>query len=294
MERAKYVKYNGDVETIEASYINNNLYEKKYRGNLYCEEDGCTAEVIFYEKQKGGFKRLFKTKSGSNHISGCSHEIIRNGTRGKTVRLNGENVNVSSGHINDVINEAYKFFYKKVHNIEDEPKDKSKKNDKKKSSSSAIDNEKNTNYIINSSPTTNGEGDQIEGKKEPYIYKREVAELKEKDDNSYREVHGILENIRLSKDEVYMDLKGLNGGNMSVYIGTPFKSANEQEFKLLENYKTYLELQRENGNLVICNCVGEIIKIKKERAVQIYSYRDVKLDNLGLVKVTNMLKNLYN
>lgn len=155
------------------------------------------AEVIFYEKQKGGFKRLCKTKSGSTHKSGCIHEIIKNGTRGKTVRLNGENVNVSSEHISDVMNKAYRSFYKKAHNIEDETKDKSNKNIKKKSSSTTIDSERNANYLFNSSPTTNGEGTVIEGKKYPYIYKKEVAELREKDDNSYNEVHGILKDIRL-------------------------------------------------------------------------------------------------
>lgn len=291
MEKAKYKAHNGDIKTIEARNVNISLYEEIYKGSLYCEEDGCMAEVIFYEKQKGGFKRLFKTKSGSTHKSGCIHEIIRNGTRGKTVKLNGENVNVSSEHISDVMNKAYRSFYKKVHNIEDETKDKSKKNIKKKSSSTTVDSEKNTNYLFNSSPTTNGEGTVIEGKKEPYIYKKEVAELREKDDNSYREVHGILKDIRLYEDEAFMDIKGLNGGSMSVYIGAPFKSSHEQEFRLLENYKTYFELQKEKGNLVICNCVGEIIKMNNERAVQVYNYREVKLDNLGLFKVSNMLKN---
>lgn len=289
MEKAKYKKTNNDIEIIKANDVNNNLYEKIYKGNLYCEENGCMAEVIFYEKQKGGFKRLFKTKSGSKHVSGCNHEIIRNGTRGKTVRLNGENVNVSPKHIDDAINEAYKSFYKKVHNIEDATKDKVNKKNKKKSESSTIDNEKSVNYVVNPSPTTNGEGALVEGKKEPYIYKREVSDLKEKDDNSYREVHGILEDIRLYEDEVYMDLKGLDGSSMSVYVGTPFKSSHEQEFKLLENYKAYFEIQKAKGNFVICNCVGEIIKINKKRVVQVYSYRDMKVDNIGLLKVTNML-----
>lgn len=294
MEKAKYKATTGDIKTIEASNVDISSYEKIYKGSLYCEEDGCMAEVIFYEKQIGGFMRLFKTKSGSIHKSGCIHEIIRNGTRGKNFRLNGENVNVSNEHITDVMNKAYKSFYKKVHNIEDEIKDKPKKKSKKKSSSTIVDSEKNTSYSFNSSPTTNGEGAVIEGKKEPYIYKREVAELREKDDNSYKEVHGILNDIRLYENEVFMDIKGLNGGSMSVYIGTPFKSSHEQEFRLLQNYKTYLELQNEKGNLVICNCVGEIIKVNSERAVQVYNYREVKLDNLGLITVTNMLKNSYN
>ncbi|NRT35368.1 hypothetical protein BJV38_002046 [Clostridium beijerinckii] len=294
MEKAKYKKTNNDIETIEAKNVNNNLYEKIYKGNLYCEEDECMAEVIFYEKQKGGFRRLFKTKSGSNHLSGCRHEIIREGTRGKTVKLNGENVNVSPKHIDDTLNEAYKTFYKKVHNIEDATQNKSNKNHKKKSESSTVDNEKSINYVVNSGPTTNGEGILVEGKKEPYIYKREVADLKEKDDNSYREVHGILEDIRLYRDEAYIDIKGLDGSSMSVYIGTPFKSDYEQEFRLLENYKTHLQFQKENGNLVICNCVGEIIKMDKKRVVQVYSYRDIKLDNLGLLKVSNILTNIYN
>lgn len=289
MEKAKYVKVNGQIETIEASNVNIALYEEIYKGNLHCEEDGCMAEVIFYERQKGGFKRLFKTRPGSDHIHGCIHEIIRGGSRGKTVKLNGEDVNVSQKHIDDVISESYKSFYKKVHNIKDENKDKVKNNSKKKSSLAATDDNKNINYVTNSNPTTNGEGQVIEGKKEPYIYKREVSELKEKDDNSYREVHGILENIRLYRDEVYMDLKGLDGGDISIFIGNPFKTSHEQEFKLLENYKTYLEIQKAKGNPVICNCVGEIIKIDKKRAVQVYSYREVKVDNLGLLKVTHIL-----
>lgn len=294
MEKAKYVKVNEQMETVEANNVNTALYEEIYKGNLHCEEDGCMAEVIFYERQKGGFKRLFKTKPGSNHMYGCFHEIIRGGTRGKTIKLSGEDVNVSQKHIDDVINESYKSFYKMLYNIENNSKDKSKKNSKKKSPAKSIDDKKNINYATNSNPTTNGNGVVIEGKKEPYIYKKEVSELKERDDNSYREVHGILEDIRLYEDEVYMDIKGLNGGSMSVYIGNPFKSSYEQEFRLLGNYKTYLEFQRENGNLVICNCVGEIIKMNKERSVQVYNYRDIKLDNLGLLKITNMLKNAYN
>lgn len=289
MDKAKYIKQNGDVEEIEANNVNIRLYEEIYKDNLYCEEDGCMAKVIFYEKQKGGFKRIFKTKAGSNHISGCVNEIFRGGARGRSVKLSGEDVNISPKHIDDVLTDSFKSFYKKVHNIEDKNTEKLNGKDKKKSPITTTDDTKNINYVSSSNPTTNGEGVAVEGKKEPYIYKREVSELNEKDDNSYKEVHGILEAIRLSEDEAYIDLKGVYGGSISVYIGNPFKSSHEQEFKLLENYKTYFEIQKEKGNSVICNCVGEIITINKKRAVQVYSYRDMKLDNLGLLRVTNML-----
>lgn len=289
MEKAKYIKQNGDIEKIIANNVNLRLYEEIYKGHLHCEEEGCMAEIIFYEKQKGGFKRLFKTKAGSDHKNGCANEIFHSGTRGKLVKISGEDVNISQKHIDDVLNESFKSFYKKVHNIEDRNIEKSKGKGKKKSPIATTDDKKNVNYVFNSNPTTNGEGVAVEGKKEPYIYKREVSELKEKDENSYKEVHGIIEEIRLYKDEAYIDLKGLDGGSISVYIGNPFKSSNEQEFKLLENYKNYLEIQREKGNLVICNCVGEIIRINKKRAVQVYNYREIKLDNIGLLRVTNML-----
>lgn len=289
MEKAKYIKQNGEIEEIEANNINIRLYEEIYKCNLYCEEDGCMAEVIFYEKQKGGFKRLFKTKGGSKHKNGCVNEIFHKGTKGRNVKLSGENVNISSKHIDEVLNESFKSFYKKIYNLDDKNKEKSKGKGKKKSPTSTIDYKKNINYVVNSNPTTNGEGVVVEGKKEPYIYKREVSELREKDDNSYKEVHGILQDIRLYNNEAYIDIKGLDGSGTSIYIGNPFISSNEQEFKLLGNYKTYLEIQKEKGNLVICNCVGEIIRINKKRAVQVYSYRDMKLDNLGLLKVTNML-----
>ncbi|MBI6874904.1 hypothetical protein [Clostridium aciditolerans] len=289
MEKSKYIKQNGVIDIIDANDVNNRLYEEVYKGNLFCEEEGCMAEVIFYEKQKGGFKRIFKTKARSEHKPGCVNEIFHDGTKGKTVKLTGEDVNVSQKHIDDVLNDSFRSFYKKVHNIKDENKGKLTKKGKKKSQKISTDDKKNISYIYSSSPTTNGEGIAVEGKKEPYIYKREVSEIRDEDDNSYKEVHGILDQIRFYKEEVFMDLKGIGGGNISVYIGKPFKSSHEQEFKLLKNYKTYLDLQKENGNLVICNCVGEIIKINKERAVQVYSYRDVKLDNTGLLKITNML-----
>lgn len=289
MEKAKYIKQNGDVEELEANNINIQIYEETYRGSLYCEEPECMAKVIFYEKQKGGFKRLFKTKAGSNHSSGCVNEIFHRGARGRSVKISGEDVNISPKHIEDVLNESFKAFYKKVHNIDDKNTEKSKGEGKKKSPTAKTDDKKNINYVANSNPTTNGEGVVADGKKEPYIYKREVSELKEKDDNSYKEVHGILEKIRLYKDEAYLDLMGLDGSSISIYIGNPFISSHEQEFKLLGNYKTYLEIQKEKGNFVICNCIGEIIRIDKRRAVQVYSHRDMKVDNFGLFKVTNML-----
>lgn len=124
MEKSKYIKQNGVIDIIDANDVNNRLYEEVYKGNLFCEEEGCMAEVIFYEKQKGGFKRIFKTKARSEHKPGCVNEIFHDGTKGKTVKLTGEDVNVSQKHIDDVLNDSFRSFYKKVHNIKDENKGK--------------------------------------------------------------------------------------------------------------------------------------------------------------------------
>ncbi|ACA54124.1 hypothetical protein CLK_1536 [Clostridium botulinum A3 str. Loch Maree] len=44
---------------------------------------------------------------------------------------------------------------------------------------------------------TNGEGETIIEGKEHYIYKREVSQVKYEDKNSYREIHSLVEGMRV-------------------------------------------------------------------------------------------------
>lgn len=288
MDIARYKIDNKKFKEVYADNITRKEYEEIYKGKLYCEYSDCNAELIYNERQKGKFKRYFSTKQESKHKPGCLNEISHKGSKAPVIRIKGNDVNISDKHIDNVLGDAYKSFYEKLHPSEIKKIPRKRKAKKDKDIPKTNDDEKPTVSVI-STPTTNGEGNTIVEGKEPFIYKREVADIKEDDKNSYKEVHAIVNDIRFYEDEVYIDLKGLDGSEFSVYIGVPFKNSYEQEFKLLHNLEEYIKRQKEVNEPIICTSVGEIMEIDNKPVVQIYSYRHIKLDNLGLYKIINKL-----
>lgn|GEM_PF-1036832 len=290
MDTARYIEKDSDSKNIAAENITPKEYEKIYKEKLYCEYDNCNAEILFNERQKRGFLRYFSTKPGSNHNVGCPNEISHSGNKSPTIKIMGNDVNVSDKHISDALTDAYKIFYEKLH-PSDNPKIKNKNHKKSTSPISKPENGDNPTVSVIFTPTSNGTGKTIVEGKEPYIYKREVSEIKDDDKDSYKEVHSLVEGIRLYENEVYIDLKGLDGSKFSVYISTPFKTSYEQEFKLLKIFGTYITQQKKASEPIICTSVGEIMKINNKPVIQIYSYRHLKLDNLSLYQIINKLSN---
>lgn len=288
MDTARYKVNDTDTINIVAKDITPKQYEQTYKGNLYCEYENCSAEIVFNERQKGRFLRYFSTKPDSNHRAGCPNEISRSGGKSPTIRIRGNDVNISDKHINDVLTDAYKNFYNKLYpsNTQNFKKKKTKKN---RIPIPKTDDEEEVIISVISTPTTSGTGETIIEGKEPYIYKREVSDIKEDDRNSYKEVHSLVEGIRFYEDEVYIDLKGLDGSNFSVYIGIPFKTSYEQEFNLLRNFESYIQQQKQANEPIICTSVGEIVEINNKPVIQIYNYKHIKLDNLGLYQIIHKL-----
>lgn len=288
MDSARYKVNDEETINIDANDITPKQYEQTYKGNLYCEYKNCNAEIIFNERQKGKFSRYFSTKPGSNHKLGCPNEISHRGNKSPTIKIRGNDVNVSEKHISDVLTDSYKSFYDKLH-PSDAPKIKKKKPKKNNTPVPKTDEEGEAIVSVVSTPTTSGEGETIIEGKEPYIYKREVSDIKNEDINSYKEVHSLVEGIRFYEDEVYIDLKGIDGSKFSVYIGIPFKTSYEQEFRLLRNLEYYIQKQKESNAMIICTSVGEIMEIARNPVIQVYSYRHIKLDNLGLYQIIHKL-----
>lgn len=291
MDTARY-KIDDEIIYVNANDITPKQYEHAYRGNLYCEYKNCNAVIIFNERQKGKFLRYFSTKPGSNHRAGCPNEISHSGSKAPIIKIRGNDVNVSDKHINDTLTDAYNEFYGKIH-----PNDVHKiinKKSKKNKKTISITNDKNEPIIsMISTPSTSGEGKtRIEGK-EPYIYKREISDIKNGDKNSFKEVHALAEGMRFYENEVYIDLKDLDGNKYSVYIGIPVKTSYEQEFKLLRYFNDYIKHQKQSNEPIICTSVGEIMEIKGELVIQIFNYRHIKLDNLGLYQIINKLSIQY-
>ncbi len=290
MDKARYLNVDGVYTEIYADRLNLKEYEKIYKGNLYCEEEGCNAEMILYNRQIGTKIRIFKTKSGSIHKPGCKNEIMHKGTKGKVINLIGEDVNISQEHIDRVLKESYRDYYNSLYN-NNEPNAEKLTKKKKKKVSPKTDEDEVITYNQKANPTTNGEGIVIEGKKEPPIYKREVSEISEKDKNSYKEVHGIVKSIIINQDEVIIDIIGIDNSKISIYIGQPYRNQYPQDFRLLSNYNTYFSNQKEKNMPVICTCIGELMEINNSYVVQIYGNRDIRIDNLSLYQITNLLYN---
>ncbi|MFY8226241.1 hypothetical protein [Clostridium perfringens] len=288
MKSARY-KEDGEIFIdVYAENITPKQYEEIYKGRLYCEYSDCNAELIYAERQKGRFIRYFSTRQGSRHKLGCPNEIHHSGSKASIIRVKGNDANISDKHIDKVLSDAYKSFCEKLN-----PSNFKKKkhvSHKKKVEVSRI-NDENPVISIISTPTTNGEGEAIIEGKEPYIYKREVSDIKSEDKNSYKEVHALVKDIRLYEDEVYIDLIGLDGSEFSVYIGIPFKNSYSKEFRLLYYLKEYIEKQKLSNKQIICTSIGEIMELGNKPVIQIYSYRHIRLDNLGLYKIINTFQN---
>lgn len=286
MYTARYKTDNSEIN-IDAQDMTRNQYEQLYKGNLFCEYGNCDAEIVFNERQKGGFLRYFSTKPGSNHKPGCRHEIFHNGSKSPVIRVRGNDVNVSDKHINDVLSDAYKNFYNKLFSIKTKKSRPSSKNNNKNTKKT----DENEEPIVSavSMPLANGSGQTIVEGKEPYIYKREISDIKNDDKNSCKEVHALVDGIRIYENEVFIDLKGLDGNQFCAYIGTPFKTMHEQEFNLLRNFESYIMLKKQINQPIICTSFGEIMELEKKTVIQIYNYRHIKLDNLGFYQIINSL-----
>lgn len=289
MDRAKFLNDNGNYEYIYADKITYKEYELKYKGKLFCEEQNCNAEMIFYDRQIRGRMKIFKTKSRSIHKQGCKHEIKRGIKKESTILLLGKNVNVGDKHIKRVLKDSYIEYYKKVHKIKDDSTKRNVSNNKKSNLSGKTDKSTTKVYKYKNSASTNGEGNQVIGQKEPPIYKREVSDIRDKDENLYREVHGILRKFIIKDDEVVIILKGLGGTEIDIYIGIPFKIASSQEFKLIKNCERYFE--RKNNEQAICNCIGQITTKEKRKIVQVFSATDITFDGMTIINIANSIVN---
>lgn len=248
MDTARYIDNSKSSIIVNAKVMTPKLYNQMYRGNLYCEYNNCNAEIIFNERHKGKFTRYFSTKLGSPHRPGCPNEIIHRGNKGPIIRIRGTNINISTSHINYVLDDAYKSFYDKLHpsKVQRIKKNKLQKNNK---SIKTTDANMEPIFTLISMPTTNGEGETLIKGKEPYIYKRDITEITNEDMHTFKEVHGIVYSIRYYENEVYIDLKGSDDIKFSVYIGLPFKTSFEQEFKLLNYIKNYIKQQNDLNEL---------------------------------------------
>ncbi|MBX4258839.1 hypothetical protein KTC96_14270 [Clostridium estertheticum] len=230
MDTALY-KNELDEEIINAYEINGKEYQEIYKGKLFCTEHDCNAILVHNDKQKGGVSKYFSTKPHSSHKDGCTNEVIHNGTRASIRKAGTIGVNINDAHKKRVLDEAYKIFSEVLNPTTDNRL--TQKTKKKKSTTLKTDDAISRSSDVGGVPIVDGSGQDIDGIRPPYVYKREVSELTNDDVGTTKEVHGIVEGIRIRSDKVYIDLIGIKKEKISLHIGNPFKINYEQEFKYL-------------------------------------------------------------
>ncbi len=287
MIRAIYIDENEESYQIEAKEISPKTYEEIYKGNLLCEYDHCNAELLFNERQKGTFIRYFSTKPGSDHRHGCPNELNHKGSKGPKIRVSGGKQSVSDEHIRDVLKDAFRLYKSKLH-----PDNQivQKKRSSKKSVVPKTDKDNHDSDIsIVSEAYTNGSENVVVREKEPYIYKRETSDIASEDLDTFKEVHSLVEGIRILSDCAYIDLLSPDGNEWSLFFGTPFISSYEQEFYLLGHIKDYVDMKKQMKEEIICTSFGECKLMDNQAVVQLYSYKHFSLDNLMFYEIVRLM-----
>lgn len=63
--------FNGITEEVAIDTMTRELYQKKYRGHLFCPNVQCNAKIEF----NPGIKKSFRCSNKSEHVSGCCYLI---------------------------------------------------------------------------------------------------------------------------------------------------------------------------------------------------------------------------
>lgn len=290
MKNARYISMDGKVNNfIDANSITPKQYEEIYRSNLYCEEIDCTAQIVYNERQKGKFLRYFSTLQGSPHKKNCPNEVNRKIGKKPIVRIGGEDINISEKHIQKVLDDAYKSFFNKLYPSEEKTIEKKKR---VKKTVSLQDNTLAASIDFSGTPVTTGKGKNVIEGKEPFIYKREVAEISSKDINTFKEIHGVIDKIRMDPNEIFIDLKGIDGSTISVYIGTPFRVNCEQEFNLMHYIEIYITKQKEINFPLICTSVGQLSHLSNSEIVQLFDFKHFKINRLSFYQIVDAVNQM--
>lgn len=287
MDKALY-KNDTEIKIINAYDITPLEYQEKYKGNLYCTGEGCSAELVHMELQKRGDIRCFRTLQNSKHIDGCPYEVIKSG-KIRRIGKSGEVVNVelTEKHVNDILNDTFKKATGQTKNPSGKSSDIKKRKKKKQDDVLTGDGE-----VSNGQLKATPGGNVVEGVKserQPFVYKKSVSEMLRNAESDTYSLYGKVDKIELFENEAFITILDDAKEKIKVYFGTPFIDNNEQEFKYLKFFKYYFEECRKKGQDVVCVAVCFRRELAGEIVGEVMDYHYVRLDNRTLYGIRNML-----
>ncbi|MDU2459636.1 MAG: hypothetical protein E7D28_06715 [Clostridium sp.] len=280
IKQALYLN-DGERKLVLAEDITKAEYEETYKGKLFCPIEGCSAEFVHKERQKGGNTSYFCTLPNSEHKENCPNKVNRDGERARRISIDGiGGVELNEGHARNVLRDTYKLATGK--------KKKSSSGGKRSKGKSPVTGGKDSVEEVKTTITGGGIIGKEISEKQPYVYKKSVSDFLISPIDTYC-VYGEVVAISTSDDEVVFTIKD-SKNKLSIYAGNPFKINYPQEFKLLNAFKRYLDSCSDSPVICACICISK--KTKDGMVAELMDYRNIFINDLSLMQVVNFLNQL--
>lgn len=254
---ALYRKDGKKMGVLAPEDLNEPLYKNEYKGNLYCPHPGCLAELYFVDGlvQPKHFRSYPHDKG--KHISGCPNENHQD-NNGVTRRQTDTNYKyrLSDEHISDVLRKAFLEYGE----------------GKKNSSNSNVQNKPTSTHPSSTDPTLtpNGIGvlfsDVVEktSGRDQKIFITPIEELIDISQDKILCLVGRVTHIYLNDEYAYINFltkyKNSQKIEANVCFSYRFIALNQVQFGYLKYVKEFVDQLKQNGQQVICCCVGEVKK----------------------------------
>lgn len=263
---AKFID-NGTEEEVKATDINSrDLYREKYKGKLYCKEDGCNARLHHVDLREIGGSMFFRTNGGNNpHKDKCPSEVLYSGTTTYTTS-NGEAIEVPDEHIKGTIDRRRKAHRERQNGLNITSVGKGSTANNKRDVPAKPVEEKGTG-----SPSLNGQGKNAgDDEKGTRILGKEANQITDRDFDKPRCIDGYIKEVYIYDN--YAQIQFRDSGQFDIFIefGEAFKDNNISAFNGLNLIKTYVQYVSNRKDDVYCVCVGMVKKRPDKVVVEVY------------------------
>lgn len=282
---------NGFSKIVTPDDMDRESYNKIYKGFLFCPFPNCAAKLIYVdgEIQISHFRTKKRRKNGvsvlkrNEHIKECPNSISYKESEKARRRNDPEyKYNISDDHISTVLNRAYKLYKNVKPSMSNSS---SKQSNRNKYMKQKID------YSLQpvGLPALFDEGEELTNGREPKIPVRLVENITEKDYIQVRCIIGEVHSFYLDNNYAYINLTIKNRKRVKIHFNEGFIANNRAQFELFHYVKAYVEILKEDGEEIICCCIGEIYQADSGLNVRPDRYSAFSINNKKFYAIVHEL-----
>lgn len=281
------VRKDGIEKEVRLSEITSELYEKEYKGNLFCPNPVCAARI---EYVSGNVRTpYFRTKKSKiidgavfdEHIKDCPYYVEHESEERRRSR-NDPSVyyRLSPEHKRSVLRNAYdREFRPEKFNRKTGNEDGASK--KRASFRSKIDNSSlaRGRAGLGIDGANEGEG------REPSVFSKKIDEISDFDINNVHCVTGYVEDMQFDGPFPFFVLLRKDGQRARILFSEAFAVNNPVQYENLRIYKTYIDQYKNIGSKTFVCCIGKIIKDDFGISLIPEEYQDIDFDRKGYYQI---------